>query len=714
VFNGISASTPLTGGIALKDGQRLWGEAYGLTVAPFGTLVAAGTAPRINAGAADAVSVPATAGNRFGVEIRGLDLQGRNAVDVTSSGANTVGVTIAGNNVRGSTAEGFDVNFGSSAAQQIAIQNNTITADTTGIDVTRTLGTATITAFDGNTISGATGGTGINIDGVIFDATPGNPITAVAGGNTVIGATGNGVALNGMVLTNVTGDLAFTDLDIVNDNGRGLAVSSSGALNAAAGTGFRIAVNAGSGSIASTGGPALDISSASINLPLGDVRSSNSTSTGISLMNAFGGAGSTAFLATSGQITDPGVPSGTSFLVDGGNGNISFPGAITSNSGNAVNVANRSSDTVTLSGAITASNRGILLTSNTGATINFSGALSLNTGANPAFTATGGGTISASDAANAASTTTATAINVANTTIGAGGLNFRSVSAGTSASGPVNGIVLNTTGALGGLTVTGSGTAGSGGTIQRTSGDGFSLTATRSPSFAWMSIQNTAGHGIGGTTVTDFSLTNSAINISGTALGAENANIAFNTTAAGTENNLSGVVTITNNTLSNAYYHGVDIFNFSGTISNATISGNSITSSTTAANSLGSGIRLVAFGSAGTVANVTRATIANNVVLNFPSAGGIQAQGGNASFGGPLGTFGIAGSATDVIAITGNRVSGASPATRMNTNAILAVVNGRGNFDISGNGTVANPLGTVGTVIAVSSAMRSHRPSTTT
>ena len=51
----------------------------------------------------------------------------------------------------------------------------------------------------------------------------------------------------------------------------------------------------------------------------------------------------------------------------------------------------------------------------------------------------------------------------------------------------------------------------------------------------------------------------------------------------------------------------------------------------------------------------------------------------------------------------------------MGTNAILAVVNGRGqgNFDISGNGTVANPLGnTIGTVIAVSSLGNANVTST--
>jgi len=199
---------------------------------------------------------------------------------------------------------------------------------------------------------------------------------------------------------------------------------------------------------------------------------------------------------------------------------------------------------------------------------------------------------------------------------------------------------------------------------------------------------------------------NGTIDNSGTGLGAETSNIAFNTTAAGTENNLSGVVTITGSTLTNAYYHGVDIFNFNGTISDANISGNTITSSTSTANSKGTGIRFIAFGSASTIANVTRATIANNVVSNFPSAAGIMAQAGNGNAAGPAVVFGTAGSGTDVLAITGNRVAGNSAANRIGTQAILGAVNGKGqgNFDITNNGTVANPIAnTTGTAIAVSS-----------
>ena len=81
----------------------------------------------------------------------------------------------------------------------------------------------------------------------------------------------------------------------------------------------------------------------------------------------------------------------------------------------------------------------------------------LSTGTASAFTATGGGTVTVTGSTNTLTTTTGTALNIANTTIGAADVTFRSISA----NGGANGIVLNTTGALGGLHVTGTGTAGS-------------------------------------------------------------------------------------------------------------------------------------------------------------------------------------------------------------------------------------------------------------
>src|SRR5207253_1824266 len=113
---------------------------------------------------------------------------------------------------------------------------------------------------------------------------------------------------------------------------------------------------------------------------------------------------------------------------------------------------------------------------NPGSTINFSGGITATTGINNAFTAKGGGTVTVTGATNTLATTTGTALNMTSTTIGASGLTFKSVAA----NGAVNGIVLDTTGASGHLTVTGNGNAtlggdNSGGTIQNTSGHGIAL-----------------------------------------------------------------------------------------------------------------------------------------------------------------------------------------------------------------------------------------------
>ena len=237
----------------------------------------------------------------------------------------------------------------------------------------------------------------------------------------------------------------------------------------------------------------------------------------------------------------------------------------------------------------------------------------------------------------AVTTTTGTAVTLSDA---GGALSLTSVSA----SGAANGIVLrNTTGSF---AVTGDGDTsvggnGSGGTIQNTTGDGVLLANARNVSFTNVGIQGAGGRGVAGTGVVDFAFTHSTVDSSGTGLGAEAANLGFNTTSAGTENNLSGSVTITGNVLTHASYHGVDIHNFSGTISDAVISRNTITSTTSTATSKGTGIRLAGSGSATTVASISRATIDQNTVTNFPSAAGIMVQGGNAtSPAAPAGVYG--------------------------------------------------------------------------
>jgi len=359
-------------------------------------------------------------------------------------------------------------------------------------------------------------------------------------------------------------------------------------------------------------------------------------------------------------------------------------------------VQNCTGGTTTFSGTTKALNTGantaVTLTSNTGHTINFSnGGLAITTTSGIGFNATLGATaINVTGPGNTISSGTGKALNVASTTIGASGLMFQSISA----NGAANGIVLNGTGANGGLSVTGTGAASSGGTIQNTSGAGISLSGVTSPSFASMNIQNTGGSGIAGAGVVNFTFVNGTINNSGTALGADDSNIAFNTVPAGTENNVSGVVTITGNNLTLPYYHGVDIINYNGTISSLNISSNTITSATSTVNSKGSGILIQILGSASTVANLTKATILTNVISNFPSGAGIVVHGGNSVAAGAAGVCGTAGSATDIITITGNRITGQSSPNQIATAGIEVAVNGKGqgNFNVSTNGTLANPL----------------------
>ena len=90
----------------------------------------------------------------------------------------------------------------------------------------------------------------------------------MAGGTTAVGSLGNPVGGAGIVLTNVSGDLAFTDLDIFTAAGAGLQVTGTGALNAGAGTGTGVAVAAGVATLQSTGGPVVNINNATADLPL--------------------------------------------------------------------------------------------------------------------------------------------------------------------------------------------------------------------------------------------------------------------------------------------------------------------------------------------------------------------------------------------------------------------------------------------------------------
>jgi len=503
VFTGDGTTGGQNAGITLKAGQRLLGEGVALTV-PVGingggnptTLRAAGTAPLIDNTTGNGVSVT----DISNVEIRGLNIAGTpNAVNVTTTAANSGGFELANNTIRSATANGIDVNGGGSGTLTVSIHDNTVTASGNGIDIQRTAGSVVVTAFDDNVISGNTVGIGINVVGtgatILFDTNPATgAFDTVSGGTTAIGQSGNGVGTSGLVLSNVRGDLNFTDLDIYADNGTALFIDGTSS-NYTGTTGTRVVANTNSTTLSATNGPAADFKETAINFSGVALTSATSATTGVSMVEVSG----TFPISAGSSITNA---SGTDFFVNqngvaSATATVTYDGTISDDLGALVQIQGAPGGSYAFNGSITdldnGSGNGISLTSNAGATVTFAGGLVLSTGANAAFTATGGGTINVCDESpcapgstgalvNKLTTTTATALNVNGTTIGANNLEFRSIS---SNGGSATGIILINTGASGSLVVKGDGGTArggnsSGGTIANKTGgaDGDGTTSS--------------------------------------------------------------------------------------------------------------------------------------------------------------------------------------------------------------------------------------------
>ncbi|HYH44298.1 MAG TPA: hypothetical protein VEG34_01325, partial [Thermoanaerobaculia bacterium] len=542
VYFGDGTSSGHSEGIALKNGQHLIGHHAGLSLdvdlndngSPTHLVAAApGSRPVLDdtvAGGPEGISavdvVPAT--------IVGLRLAGNvNAINWTTTPGFAGGgsFTIRNNIIRGAANEGVDITLAGTGALNLAFHDNALAASGPALDLQRTgTGTLTITAFDDNQVGGESG-SGLVVSGARFDAVPGGGVDLVSGGATVIGAPADSVGGAGLVLGGVTGGLSFADLDVFAGGGAALQASSGAG-------GFQLAVNPAVAILEATGGPAVDVSNAAINLPLSSLKSTSSVTTGVSLATVTGslsaGAGSSITSNT-----------GRAFQVDGSNATVSYAGTINNNG------------------------TGVSLTNNTGSTLSFTGTMTLSTGANAAFTATGGGTVSATSTASTLATTTGTALHVNNAFIGASGLTFRSISS----NGAASGIVLNTTGSSGGLTVSGTGGAGSGGTIQNASGPGIHLISTGSVNLASINVQNGGDDGIRGSNVTGFALANSTISANGNAVGEHGLEFT----------NLLGTANITGSTVTGSAEDNLRVDNASGTLTMLTVGGAGCTFSNSSA-----------------------------------------------------------------------------------------------------------------------------------
>ncbi|WP_131655559.1 beta strand repeat-containing protein [Methylocucumis oryzae] len=545
------SSTAYIGPIILLDNQKLIGQdvttdlvtAAGITLAPNSVAVpvmnsANGTVVRVTNTTASAVAVGLS--NSANATIRGL----------------TLGNVLASGTAIGSLGAGF----GTLTITDTSINTNGRALNLTSGTLAATFDSITSSASNNNSMS----------------------LTSVGGSMTVTGTTsasnssGNGIALN-----STTGNWNFGTVNVSNTGGAGIVVSSGSAIIQMGATTVNTVSRVG---IADMTGGSVTFSSLDIN---------NTVNQGVIVLN-----NASAVTINGGSIQNAGA---TDFEISGGTGNVTYAGTITDDVGVLVSVNGATAGTKTFSGAITDNNdgdgSGISLTNNTGAAINFTGGLTLSTGANAAFSATGGGTINITGAGNRITTTTSTALNVTNTNIGASGLTFQSINAGTASGSSGVGIYLDNTGISGanaGLTVTGNGTSASGGTIQHktgadgstTAGIGIFLKDTKNASFSWMQLNDFDNGGIVGRNVQGFSLQNSVLNgVIGTNSAANgDGPIYFGLSNPSGTNGLQGTGLIRNTKISGGIENNLEFYNQSGSMS-LTIEGSNAVSEGSNANS---------------------------------------------------------------------------------------------------------------------------------
>jgi hypothetical protein len=458
------------------------------------------------------------------------------------------------------------------AAEDLTVAGATLE---NGADADRPAISGSVTLGAGNTVEGlAITVSGANaIDGGASDAS-GTLDDLVL---TPSGAAGGGISLNG-----TSGTWNVSDTTITAAAGaQGIFASSAGTVNfTPAGT---ISVTAA--------GPAVSVLSTAVSGAI-DTTTSTGGSYGWAL-NAVTGSLDLGTGSVSGHTS-------TELSVTAGTGDVTYAGTIGNGTGSTAVVQNRTTGAVTLSGNINDSGDtggGISMSGNSGGSTTFSGSTkTLSTGSSNAVdlsftgghivsftgggldidTTSGSGITSGSANGFLAVTGSGNTIDVSSGTSGtkglnvngpditAGGLTFQRIS--TTAAG--DGIVLANTGSAGGLTVTGTGTSGTGGVITTSTGAGISLSSARDVSLSGVNVTNGGDDGIRASSVTNLSIAGNT----GTGLASS---ITGNGNAAG-ENGmdfteLAGVVTITNATVTGSYDNNVVVTNDAATLSSFTI-----------------------------------------------------------------------------------------------------------------------------------------------
>ncbi|GGL19415.1 beta strand repeat-containing protein [Deinococcus radiotolerans] len=548
---------------------------------------------------------------------------------ITSSGTNAA-LNLTGN-------AGATINF-TSGGLALTSANGTALSATGGgvITVTGPNNTVSTTGTAPNAVnfSGVTlGANGVNLSSVSTGAlTSGagfraSAVGSAGGGAFIVGAlTVAGSAARGLDLTSNAAPFTFTSASVNGTAAEGIALSSN--------TGA-VAINGGTvGNTSNTAGDALSVSGGTAPVT---VAASLSKSSAGRVATITGRAANTTL-----------------------SGNLSCTSACT-----GVSVTGNTGGTHTFSGTTktltTGTNPAVTLSGNTGATVNFlNGNLTVTTTTGNGLSVAGGGTLTVEGPNNTVSSAGGTALSVQDTAIGAGGLNFKSV---TATGGP-NGIFLKNTGATAGLSVTGDGTTpGSGGTIQNSvgadgvaAGNGVYLDSTSSVSLKWMTFTGSQNNGVYGTGVRGFTLDQAKF--TGTT-GTSGSGL-YNESAVQLVN-VGGAVRVTNSQLDGAAYNAVNITNTSGTapaLNPLVISNNKVLTMQGSAQDVrstallvnltdgsadmqidnndvrawwGNAVHVLVQGSASGTARI-RNNFADNTNGALAAAGGIWVAGGNLSF----------------------------------------------------------------------------------
>ena len=388
VFLGDGTITGQDRGIALQDGQSLVGH-RAATLARGGLTVetpAPDARPRVaNVDpAGDGVSVLASAlgGDRRGIEIRGLEIEGADdAVEVSATGTADADLGIGDVVLR---------------AAGTALQ----------VDGSATSGTVTVTELSESAVTSATGG--LVFEQVVFDADLDAPgLQPVVAGDVQVGDPANpgDVTGPGVRLDLVRGALVFGDLDVGNTGGAGIWVRDA---DGKIGT---FALTTTGGTVVTMGGSALDVDPVTVDLVFDALTSVGAPGQGINFDTVVG-----SLLAGATTVQDAG---GTGIRVTGSAAILDFGVATVDQS---------------------AGGAAVHLLNNTGTT-RF-GDLAVSTAASPGVVATNGGILQVLGTTSTVSATGGPALDLASTGFG-GGATFAAVS---STGSPSHGLRLHNVG----------------------------------------------------------------------------------------------------------------------------------------------------------------------------------------------------------------------------------------------------------------------------